>query len=80
MHEPKDSNQSSFLKDLWHGIVESEKDALLFARWGAIIGAVLGAAGGFYVYEYLGVGGILAGFFGGGIILGVVSWFMFHTA
>ena len=74
------NNEPSFLKELWNGIVEGEKDALRFARIGAIVGAVLGGAGGFYVFEYLGVGGILAGFFGGAIILGIAAWLMYHFA
>ncbi len=76
MTDNEQQDPPSFWKVIGEGFWDSEKEALRFAKGGAIIGAALGAAGGFYLFDVLGVLGVLAGFFGGAIILGIAVWLM----
>lgn len=82
--DPKDPPPS--WRDVFGGraildsIIEDQKDALRFARWGAIIGAMLGAGLGLYGFGTFGLIGIGIGLIAGAIIFGIAAWLMYQLA
>ncbi|MGF1528492.1 MAG: hypothetical protein ACFCBW_17085 [Candidatus Competibacterales bacterium] len=62
------------------GIIEIEKEVLRFAGIGAIIGALLGAGLGIYLFAIFGWLGVGVGLIAGAVIGGIGVWLMCQLA
>lgn len=43
MEDRRPENPPSLLRSLWESLVDDQKEGLRIARWGAVVGALLGA-------------------------------------
>lgn len=86
MIEDEKMDSPSAWRDVFSGnailtsIVETQKDALRFARGGAIVGAMLGIGSGIYFFHVFGVVGVVIGLIAGAIICGIAAWLMYQLA
>jgi len=86
LDEKEKSDPPAFWREIFSGraildgIIENQKDALRFARAGAIIGAIIGIGLGVYGFGTFGLIGVGVGLIAGAIIFGIAAWLMYQLA
>lgn len=69
--------QTSFWRDIADSVIDDQKDALRFARIGAVLGAAVAGSVGLF---YFGFFGLIAGVISGAIVGGIGLWLMHQLA